>query len=74
LQLFFVEALSMEKIGRIFGVHRATITRWIAVTRSTLLDGVCQSVSEQLHASRSEVLGLIGLARSEMDISVVPSW
>jgi RNA polymerase sigma-70 factor (ECF subfamily) len=70
LQMFFVEAISMEQIGIIFGVHRATIARWIAVTRSRILDGVCQSVSEQLQASRSEVLGLMGLARSEIDLSV----
>jgi RNA polymerase sigma-70 factor, ECF subfamily len=71
LQMFFVDAISMEQIGTLFGVHRATVARWMAVTRSRILDGVCQSVSRPFHASRSEVLGLMGLAPSEIDISVV---
>jgi RNA polymerase sigma-70 factor (ECF subfamily) len=70
LQMFFVDGLNIDQIGAVFGVHRATIARWIAVIRSKILAEVCRSVSTDLRASRAEVLSLLGLARSEIDIGV----
>lgn len=70
LQLFFVDAVSMEEIAPLFGVHRATVARWIGATRTKVLDGVCRAMSAELQATRAEVSSLMGLDRSEIDISV----
>lgn len=68
LQMFFVDGHSMERMASTFGVHRATIARWIAALRSRILDSVCQSVSTPLQANRAEVLSSMGLSHCEIDI------
>lgn len=70
LARFFVDEMNIDQIGVMFDVHRATIARWLAVIRSKILAQVCQKMSADLRASRSEVLSLMGLARSDIDINV----
>jgi len=70
LYMFFVDGMNIEQMGDVFGVHRATIARWMAVVRSRVLAQVCRTASADLCATRAEVLSLMGLARSDIDINV----
>lgn len=71
LRLHFAEGMNIEAIGRVYGVHRATVARWIAGYR----EGLAASVREQLEKefgqlTREEFDSLFGLVYGQLDVSV----
>jgi len=71
LRLHFVRGLNIEAIGRIYGVHRATVARWIARHRTQLLADVTSQIKEQLgHLRDSEIDSLVRLVRDDVDFSL----
>src|SRR5205085_8363572 len=48
LRYKFVENLSIDEIGIIYGVHRATVARWIAAIREALFDGTRKQLADRL--------------------------
>jgi RNA polymerase sigma-70 factor, ECF subfamily len=48
------DGVSVDRIGSMFGVHRATAARWLAKVRAQLSDEVVGRLSEQCRLDRSE--------------------
>jgi RNA polymerase sigma-70 factor (ECF subfamily) len=68
LRLNTIERLNIDKIGRLYGVHRATVAAWIAAARRSILDGTRQRLGAQLQLEGSDLDSLIGLVRSRLDV------
>lgn len=70
LRLHFVDGLNIDQIGVIYGVHRATVARWIAKCRATLLAATRSFLTEQLAVPPSELSSLDRMVRSQLDVSL----
>jgi RNA polymerase sigma-70 factor, ECF subfamily len=70
LRLRFVDGLNIDQIGVIYGVHRATVARWIARSRDRLLAETRSSLRAELKLTDSEFESLVALVRSQLDISI----
>lgn len=70
LRLSLIEGLSIDHIGTMYRIHRATAARWIAAARRCVVESTRQNLSRQLGSSREEVDSLIRLLISQLDVSV----
>ena len=70
LRLHFVDGLSAEAIGRIYGVHRATVARWLAALRRQMLQRVRHGLALPASATSSELRSLLTLLKGEIDLSL----
>lgn len=68
LRLNVVDGLNIEQIGRLFGVHRATVARWIAHAREAIADDTRRLLKERLGLQDGEVESLVRLCRSRIDV------
>ncbi|MBE2248996.1 MAG: sigma-70 family RNA polymerase sigma factor [Myxococcus sp.] len=58
LRLHYVEGVSAEALGRMYGVHRATTTRWLVDARERMLELVQQRLRETLDVGTSSLASL----------------
>lgn len=70
LQLCYVDGLSMDRIGTIYGVNKGTVSRWLASIREKLRDAVVARVAETTGASAAEIQSLLGAVASSLDVSL----
>lgn len=70
LRMYFVEGLSIDKIGQVYGVHRATIARWIARTKTSLTDRMHAFMVADGAVPPDEIPSLDRLVRSQLEISL----
>lgn len=71
LRLYFLDGMTIEAIGSLFKVSGRTIKRWLAHTRQRILRETHKRLAERLRISSSELEHLIGLLRSQLDVSIV---
>jgi RNA polymerase sigma-70 factor (ECF subfamily) len=70
LGLYLVDGLNIDRIGKMYGVHRATVARWLATARSALYDGARARLGQRLALSSGEFESLARLVQSQLDVSV----
>jgi len=70
LRYRFFDDLSIDEIGALYRVHRATVARWIAAIRETLFEGTRARLMNQLAVSDSEIDSVLHLIDSQLDISI----
>jgi len=70
LRMSFVDALSIDEIGAVYAVHRATAARWITRACDTLFDHTRKLLAERLSLSPSELDRMTALVRSQLDVSL----
>ena len=70
LKQHVVDGLSIDALGEIYGVHRATAARWIAKIREDLLARTREAFSARAKVGRAEFESLLRLARSQLDVSL----
>lgn len=68
LRLYVLDGANIDAIGRLYGVHRATVARWIAEIRVGLATRARERVVGQ--GSASEVASLARLCFSQIDLSL----
>jgi RNA polymerase sigma-70 factor, ECF subfamily len=68
LRLNVVDGLNIEQIGQLYGVHRATVARWIAHARETIAEETRRLLLERLGLHPGELDSLVRLCRSRIDI------
>ncbi|HEX8703028.1 MAG TPA: hypothetical protein VF815_29595 [Myxococcaceae bacterium] len=71
LRFHLVEGLNIDRIGLIYGTHRATVARWIAAARTRLLEETRRILGERLLLGPTELDSILRLIRSELDLSVM---
>lgn len=70
LRLRHVDGLSIDEIGALYHVHRATAARWIAAARDAVLTGTRVALAERIHGTPSEIESLLRLVQSGLDLSI----
>jgi len=67
----YLGGLNIERIGVCYGVHRATVARWIGDARERLLGETRASLASTLQLQASEVDSLVGLLKSQVEVSLL---
>jgi RNA polymerase sigma-70 factor, ECF subfamily len=70
LRMHFLEQMTIDEMGVVFRVHRATVARWLVGIRHRILRQLCTKMSMDLDTSASEINSLIRLVRSDIELSV----
>ena len=72
LRYQLVDGLSIDDIAALYRVHRATAARWLARIRDDLVEATRRLLAEKLGMGDDEVVSVLRLVQSELDISVIP--
>jgi len=70
LRMHFLEQMTIDEMGVVFRVHRATVARWLVGIRHRILRQLCTKMSMDLETSASEINSLIRMVRSDIELSV----
>jgi RNA polymerase sigma-70 factor, ECF subfamily len=70
LRLHFLDGLSIDRIGALYDVHRATAARWVSAAREKLTAETRRQVSRRLGLPANEVDDLMQLLHSQLDLSI----
>jgi len=71
LRFHHLEQLTVDDLGSLYQVHRATAARWITRARSDLANGTRQHLQAAIGgATKAEAESLIRLVRSQLDLSL----
>jgi RNA polymerase sigma-70 factor (ECF subfamily) len=62
---------TVDDLGALYQVHRATAARWIAAARERLAEATRLRMIEQLKIEPSEYDSILQLIRSQLDVSVI---
>jgi len=70
LTLHLRQGVTLEKLAEMYGVHRATVVRWLAGARASILSRTRRELATRMHVELGEVDGIIALLESRLDASV----
>jgi RNA polymerase sigma-70 factor, ECF subfamily len=70
LRMSFVEALSIDEIGAVYAVHRATAARWIRSACDTVFAATREQLADQLRLSPTEIDRVTAMVQSQLDVSL----
>jgi RNA polymerase sigma-70 factor, ECF subfamily len=70
LRQHVLDGLTVDQLGKLYRVHRATAARRVADVRDRLLDGIRQRLKARLRLSEGELESALRLARSQLDVSI----
>jgi RNA polymerase sigma-70 factor, ECF subfamily len=66
-----LDGLTIDEIGSIYKVHRATAARWIAKIRDDIVERTRTLIAEALGVDTAEAASIVRLVQSQLDVSVV---
>lgn len=70
LRLAFCERMSIDRIGELYGVHRATAARWLSSSHAALVSRVQKDLRTALNVEQAEYESILRLIASELDTSL----
>ncbi len=70
LRLHLLGGVTLEQLAQMYGVHRATVVRWLAAAREALYSATRERVAAELHAPSEELDEMFALVRSRVELSV----
>jgi RNA polymerase sigma-70 factor (ECF subfamily) len=70
LRQHFVQGLSIDQLGAVLGIHRATAARRIARAREQLVAETRRQLALKLKLDETELDEVIGLVMSRLDVSI----
>jgi RNA polymerase sigma-70 factor (ECF subfamily) len=65
-----LRGVTLEALAEIYGVHRATVTRWLTKARERLLSSTRERLGARLDIGRSEIDSVMKWIGSRLDASV----
>jgi len=69
-RMHIVDGLSLERIGKSYGVAQSTVSRWMATARDSIAAEAQRLLREELHASADDYESMSRLLVSQLDLSV----
>lgn len=69
LRYAFGEGLTVDVIGSLYGVHRATAARWITKAHEALVDRIRTAMLARLKVGKEEYASILRLIESRIEIS-----
>jgi RNA polymerase sigma-70 factor, ECF subfamily len=70
LRLHLLGGVTLEQLAQMYGVHRATVVRWLGAARSALFDATRAHVATTIGAPTDELDQMFDLVRSRVELSV----
>jgi RNA polymerase sigma-70 factor (ECF subfamily) len=70
LRLHFLGSVTLEQLAQMYGVHRATVVRWLAAARDKVMTATRDHVAASLAAPADELDEMFALVRSRVELSV----
>jgi RNA polymerase sigma-70 factor (ECF subfamily) len=70
LRLYLVSGMTLEAIGKSFGVTHSTVSRWLTSARESLLADVQRTLGERLKLARADLASIARLVMSQLDLSI----
>ena len=70
LRLYFNDGLNLDGIARVLGLSRATVGRRMISGRERVLAETLRLLGERIDASPTELLSILGVVRSKLDVSL----
>lgn len=70
LRLYYLEQVTTDAIGKIYGVHRMTVTRWLAAIRSSIAVETRRRLTEKLGLGRADVDSVVLGMKSDLNASI----
>lgn len=70
LSMHYVDGLSLERIGKLYRVDKATVSRWLRAARERIADEALARVQDETGATADEARSLLGLLTSTLDLSL----
>lgn len=70
LRQHVVDELSIDDLGKLYDVHRATAARWLASARETLLARTRTAFMERARVSGAECESVLRLVQSQLDATI----
>jgi len=70
LRYYYLNGLTVEQVGRIYGVHKATISRRLSDIREQLLTETRNQLLRALDVEQPELESILRLIHSRMDASI----
>jgi RNA polymerase sigma-70 factor, ECF subfamily len=70
LRYHLIDGWSIDRIGTLYGIHRATAARWIGAARDNLAVAIRRELAGRLAISVAEVDSIVRLVQSRIDVSL----
>ncbi len=70
LRYAFVQNLSIDQVGAIYAIHRATAARWITRAHENLTNVVRDEFRTQLHVEELELQSVLNLIQSRVSVTL----
>ena len=70
LRLSYVDRLTIDQIGTMYGTHRATAARWLNQARDALMEQTRARLAQRLKLTQSDLTSLLGALQSNLEISL----
>jgi RNA polymerase sigma-70 factor (ECF subfamily) len=70
LRLKFLDGLSIDQIGALYSVHRATAARWVVAAQEALLEETRRLLTERLHLTHTQLDSVLRLISSQLDVNL----
>jgi len=70
LRYTFIDGWTVDRVGQVYKVHRATAARWIAAVRTELGEHIRDELAGRLRVQVDEVDSIIRLVQSRIDVSL----
>lgn len=71
LRYQMIDGLTIDEIGSIYRVHRATAARWLVGIRDKLVESTRARLAEKLGVDTREAASIVRLVQSQLDVSVI---
>jgi RNA polymerase sigma-70 factor (ECF subfamily) len=70
MRMHYLDGMTIDEIGLLYRVHRATVARRIARARDAVAHHTYRLLRERLAVGESELASLLHLVRSQLDVSL----
>lgn len=70
LRLHFLGGVTLEQLAKMYGVHRATVVRWLAAARDAVFAATREHVATEIAAPSDELDEMFDLVKSRVELSV----
>jgi len=70
LRLHHLDGLTVDDLGRMYNVHRATAARWLAAAREAVFDETRLRLEATLGIGEDSVVSIVRLVQSQLVLSM----
>ena len=70
MRLHFLGGVTLDQLAQMYGVHRATVVRWLAAARTQVLDATRAHIADSIGAPNDELDDMFALVGSRIELSL----